>query len=136
MADEEDCPAAPGKASHLAQAFLLKGCVANCQYLIDDQDFRLKVGGYRKSQPDIHAGGVAFDGGIEKFFDSREVDDLVKFANDLRARHAQDCAIKKDVFAPREFLMKPVPTSRRLAIRAVDADSALSRNGDPAQEFQ
>ncbi len=64
------------------------------------------MGGHRKSQAHIHAGGVAFDWRVEKLFDFRELDDLVKFADDLRTAHAQDGTVKEDVLPSGEFLMK------------------------------
>src|ERR1019366_8675527 len=106
MADERDRPSTLAKAPHLSEALPLEGGIADCENLVDDQDFGVKVGGHRKSQADIHAGGVALDGRVEKLFNSRELDDLVEFADDLGAGHAQDSTVKEDVLPPGEFLMK------------------------------
>ena len=41
------------------------------------------MGRDRERQADIHAAAVAFDGGVEEFFDVGEVDDLVELAIDF-----------------------------------------------------
>src|SRR5215471_12429386 len=44
---------------------------------------------------------------IEELLDLGEGDDLVEFAFDLDAAHAEDRAVQKDVFATGQFGMKP-----------------------------
>ena len=102
----------------------MEGGVTDCEHLVDDQDFGFKVGGHGKSQADIHARGVAFNGRIEKLFDSGELDDLVKFADDLGSGHAQDGAVKEDVLPSGEFLMKSSANFEETGDPAIDANSS------------
>src|SRR5262245_18374690 len=43
-----------GSLFHPAEASLLKLGIADCQYLVDDQDVRLQMCGDGKCEPDIH----------------------------------------------------------------------------------
>ncbi|MBV9295624.1 MAG: hypothetical protein JO145_08625 [Acidobacteriaceae bacterium] len=56
MAHEQDCPTfARGDILHLAEALPLELRVADREHLIDDQDFRLEMGGNRKGKTHVHA---------------------------------------------------------------------------------
>ena len=56
VADKQDRPALARHILHLAEAFLLELSVANGEDIVDDEDFRLKVGGHSESQAHIHPG--------------------------------------------------------------------------------
>ena len=56
MAHEQYCPPVTGHILHLAQALLLELSVADSKNFVDDQDFRLQMGGNSKGQTHVHAG--------------------------------------------------------------------------------
>src|SRR5438552_1954611 len=106
MADKEDCSASLGNIMHLAQALLLKHHVADCQHLVDDQDFRLEVGGYGEGEAHVHARAVPLDGRVEKFLDLCKVDNLIELTGDFRPGHPENGAVQINVLAAGQLEMK------------------------------
>src|SRR5258708_5809795 len=94
------------------------------------------MGGDGEGEPNIHAAGIAFDGGVEEFFDFGEGDDFVEFFPDFGAGHAKDCAVEKDVFAASEFGMEAGADFKEAGDAATDADAAFSGFGDTAENFE
>src|SRR5690242_11128714 len=91
---------------HLAQRLLLKVRVANREDLVDDENFRIKMGCHGKCQPDIHAAAVPLHRGIKKSIDFGKGNDLVELPADLFPGHAENCPVQEDVLAPRQLGMK------------------------------
>ena len=89
----------------------------------------------RERQAHIHARGIALDRRVEKSLDLGKGDDLVEFAADFGAGHAEDRAIQKDVFAPGQLGMKPGADFEQAGDAALDRDAALGRLGDAATGF-
>jgi len=83
MAYEEDCPSLPGDVMHFAQALPLEPHITDGEDFVYDENIGFEVGCDRKGEARIHAGGVAFDGGVEKFFNLGKIDDVVKEILDL-----------------------------------------------------
>ena len=54
MTDEKYRSSTLGKAAHFSEAFFLECGIANCEHLVDNQNFRLKVSGHGKSEADVH----------------------------------------------------------------------------------
>ena len=73
-----------------AQAFLLKTDVSDAEGLVYDEDVGVHVNGHGKSQPDVHAAGVMFDGLVDKCPDISEGDDGIDPGRDLLPRQALD----------------------------------------------
>src|SRR5712692_4156000 len=64
MADKNDRSAGAGHVAHFAEAFLLEVDVADGEDFIDEEDFRLEMGGDGESEADVHAGRVVLDGSV------------------------------------------------------------------------
>src|SRR5207302_698174 len=94
---EQHGAAAATDRTHLLRTLLLKRLIAHRQHLIDDEDFRLQVGGNGEREPHIHTGGVALHGRVEELLDAGEGDDLVELPRDLAASHAEDAAVQVNV---------------------------------------
>src|SRR5712691_3675687 len=99
VTDEKYRSTAGAHVAHFAETFLLKAGVANREDFVHQQDLRFKKRRNRKRQALVHAAGVALDRGVDKAFDFREGNDLVKLASDFAPLHTQDCAVQVDIFA-------------------------------------
>src|SRR5438105_9766192 len=106
MADKKYGPARAADLVHFAKTFVLKNGVADSQYLVDHQHFRLKVCRDRERQPHVHPTRIMFDGCVEKFFDLRKCDDLVKFTVDLRTVHAEDSSVQINILTAGQLTVK------------------------------
>src|SRR5262249_51369536 len=106
MGHDYDWPPALRKLLKPAERPLLEAEVANGQHLVDDEHVGVQVRGDREAQARVHPGGVPLDGGIEKLRDARELDDLVELLIDGAAPHPHQRALKVDVLAAGQILMK------------------------------
>src|SRR5215472_3310926 len=57
VGNEDDGAAGAGDVAHSAETFFLEVYIANREYFIDEEDFRLEMGGDGKGQAHVHAGG-------------------------------------------------------------------------------
>ncbi len=121
---------------HLSQAFFLEFGVSDGEDFVHDEDFGFEVGGDGEGEADVHAGGVAFDGGIEEFFDAGEGYDFVKFAADFGAGHAEDGAVEVDVFATAEFGVETGTDFEQTGYAAIDFYPTGGGFGDAAEDFE
>ena len=64
---------------HAFQTLLLEDIIADTQDLIDDENVGINMSRDRKSEPRIHARGIAFDRSIDELLDPGKVDDLIDF---------------------------------------------------------
>jgi len=80
MRDEQDRPARLAEILHAAEAASLELRVSHCQHLVNDKNFAFEMCCYSKSKPHIHPPTVALDWGIQEFFNSGKINDLVKLA--------------------------------------------------------
>src|SRR5207253_9719228 len=106
VADEYHGPALARDVAHLAEAFLLELGVPDGEHLVDEQDLRLQVRGYREREPYLHAARVALHGGVEKAPDAGELDDVVEAALDLGLPHPENRPVQEDVLASGQFGME------------------------------
>ena len=137
VADEEDRAAAIfGDIVHFAEALFLELGIADGEDFIDNEDIGIEVSGHGEGEADIHAAGVAFDRGIEEFFDFGELDDFGEFGFNFGARHAEDGAIEEDVFATREFGVEAGTDLEETGDAAFDFDVARGGFGDAAEDFE
>src|SRR5579884_4359385 len=118
MRDKKHCPPAFAQVLHEAKALLLKDCIANSQYFIDDQDVGIQVGSNRKPESQAHSGRIAFDGSIDEPFDAGKLDNFIEFFIDFLLFHAQDRSIQVNIFSSRTLLM--------------DTSANLQQGGDSA----
>ena len=63
------------------------------------------MGGYCKSQADVHTGGIAFNGSVNELFQSGELDHIGQLGIDLLLFQAQDRAIEINVLSTGEIRM-------------------------------
>src|SRR5260370_958763 len=120
MGDEDDGAAGAGDVTHFAHALLLKTDVADGEDFIDEENFRLEMGGDGEGQAHVHAGGVVLDGGVDEFFELGEGHDFIEFADDLRLAHAEDGAGEKGILASGQLGMKAGADFEEGADAAVD----------------
>lgn len=110
--------------------------IADGEDFIYDEDFGFEVGGDGEGESDVHPGGVAFDGGVYKLFDTGEGYDFVEFAADFGAGHAEDGAVEVDVFATAQFGVEAGTDFEQTGYSAIDHYPAGSRFGNAAQDLQ
>ena len=122
--------------AHLAQAFALEFGVAHRQHLIDHQDLRFEVRRHRKSQAQVHPARIALDRRIDELPDLGKVDDLIEFALDLRALHAQDGAVEIDVLAPGQLGVEAGAHFQQRANPPVDFAVAFGGVGDAREDLE
>jgi len=106
MGNEDDGAAGAGDVAHFAEAFLLEVEVADGENLIDEENFRLEMGGDGERQADVHAGGVVLDGRVDESFQFGEGDDFIELALDFRFPHSQNGSGEKSILPPRQLRME------------------------------
>ena len=136
VADEQHRASLLGHVAHLAQAFALELRIAHRQDFVHDQDLRLEVRRDGERQPQVHAGRIAFDRCIDELVDLGEINNLVEFAGDLGALHAEDGAIQEDILAPGQFGMEAGADLEQRTDAAVDPDLAFGGFGDARQDLE
>src|SRR5258708_4410680 len=89
-----------------------------------------------KGQSHIHPARIIFDRRIDKSFDFREGDNLVKFAVRLSAAHSQDGAVKVDILSSGKFRMKSGADFEQTANPSIEGDAPGGRLSDPRKDFE
>ena len=117
----------------------MEGVIADGQHFVDQEDVVFEVGGDGEGKANGHAARIPFDGGIDELLELGKGDDLVEFAFDLAAPHAENGAVEVDVFAAGEFGMKaganfeqrtnPPPNEGPAGARLGDAGEQLEQGG-------
>src|SRR5882672_12246265 len=136
MTDEEDRATMFSDFVHLTETLLLESKIANGQHFIDDQDLWFEMRRYRESKPHRHAGGVVFHGSVEKRLGLGESNDLVKLAFNFAFAHAQNRAIKKNVFPSGEFRVKTSSDLEQTSNPAIQHSAACRGPGDTRENLQ
>src|SRR3974390_3242293 len=75
-------------------------------------------------------------GGIDKFFNFGEANDIIELATNLGAAHAEDRPIEIDVLAAREFAVKSRPYLQQTRDPTTNLDTTFGRIGDTAHNFE
>ena len=109
MGDEDEGSAVFDDFFHALHALELKLRVANREHFVDDQDFRLEECSNRECQPHIHPARIAFNGRVDKLFETSESHNVIKLSFYFSAVHAEDGAIEKDVVPASKLGMKTCP---------------------------
>ena len=94
------------------------------------------MGGDGKGQAQVHAAGIALDGGIDKFLNLGKSYDLVKFLIDFNALHAQDRTVQVNIFTPAEFGMKAGANFEQRADPPVDFRHSRGRFGNTRKNLE
>src|SRR6266404_2967211 len=136
MGDEDDGATGAGDVAHFTEAFLLEIDVADGEDFIDEENFRLEMGGDSKGEADVHAGGVVLDGRVDEFFEFGEGHDFIEFAGDFGFAHAEDGAGEESVFAAGEFGMEAGADFEEGADAAMNFGPAGSGAGDTGEDFE
>ncbi len=136
VAHEEDGSAAGGDVAHFRDALALKSEIADGQDFIDDQHVWFEVGRHAEGQARVHTCRVPAHGRVDETVDFGEGDDLVKFAGDLGAPHAENGAIEINVFTACQLRMKAAPNFEKCADVTVHFGAAFGRFGDARQDLQ
>ena len=125
-----------GHFVHLPEAFFLELAVPHCKDLIYNEDFRIEVGCHCKGKTDIHTTGIAFDGGVDKLFDPREVDYLIELSLDLCSGHPQDGTVQKYILPTGEFRMEAGSDFQETCHPSLDLHVSSSRCGNSGKDLQ
>ena len=120
---------------HLAYRFLLEFGIADGEDFIDDEDLGLEEGGYGEAEADGHAAGEALDGGVDVFFDTSKVDDLIELGGDLFAGHAHNAAIHVDVLAGGHLGVEASADFQKTGDAASILNATSTWGGDVAEEL-
>src|SRR4029077_10309 len=75
-------------------ALLLERGVADSQHLVDDEDVRVDVDRYSKTEPDIHTRRVVLHRAVDELCELAELDDLVEQAIGLGPWHAKQSRVE------------------------------------------
>src|SRR6516225_7502362 len=121
MADKEDGATTCRYLTYFTEALFLKVRISYGKYLIHNHNFWLQMGRDGKGQSHVHSAAVAFHRSVEKLFNRRERDDLIKLGLDLGTAHTKDRTIQKDVFASRQFSVKPGPYLKQTSHATLDS---------------
>src|SRR5258708_31073796 len=89
-----------------------------------------------KGQSHIHPARIIFDRRIDKSFDFRKGDNLVKFAVRLSATHSQDGAVKVDILSSGKFRMKSGADFEQTANPPIEGDAPGGRLSAPRKDFE
>src|SRR5215475_853061 len=136
MTDENDGSSSATNVLHFADTFILKSRVAYSQHFIDQQNFRLQMGGHGESQAHVHSAGIALDRRIDETFDFGEGDDLVELPVYFAAPHAEDRAVQVNVLAPAQLGMKSRADFEQAADATVKFNLAGRGLGDARKDFK
>src|SRR6185312_7976551 len=77
------------KFLHCAEAFFLEAGIPNRKHLVYDQDFRIQVGGDRKSQSQTHTRRIAFNGSVDMPCYAGKLNNGVELRIDFFFGHSQ-----------------------------------------------
>src|SRR5579872_112771 len=92
--------------------------------------------GDRERQAGMHAAGITLNRRIDEGLNPGEVDDLVELPNDLRAIHAENCAIEKYVFSPRELGVEAGSDFKQRSGPTLKTHFAGRRRGDLGNDLE
>ena len=104
--------------------------IANSQDFVDDQNLGLQMGGNGKPQAYHHTRGIALDGCVDIFRNTSEINDLIKFASDLRFGHSHDRAIHEDILTTRHFRVEACADLKQRRDATFDLDVSCCWRGD------
>ncbi len=136
VADKDDSAAGAGHFIHFAQAFPLKGKIANGEDLIDEQNLRLKMRRHGEGQARLHAAAIVLERTIQEFSHFGEAYDLVEFARDFLTAHAENCAVEIDVLASGELRMKAGADLEEAAHGSADLRPSCRWLGNPREDLE
>src|SRR6266481_2974592 len=134
--DEEDRAAAGVEIAHRPQALALELPIADRKNLINDQDVRLKIGGYRKAQTHLHAARVSLDGRIDELLDLRKGDDFIQLRVDPLLLHAENAAAEIDVFSSGKLFVEAGPYFEQRSNLTSHADGSGGGTSDPGEDLE
>ena len=89
-----------------------------------------------KSQPHIHAAGIALHWRIQKFLDLGEGDDFIEFPFDLLPGHPKDSPIQKYVLSAGQLRVKARPDFEQARHSSPYAHATFGRLRDPAEDLE
>jgi hypothetical protein len=115
---------------------LLELRVAHSQYLVNNKDFRLQMRGNRKCQTHKHSTGIPLHRCVQKPLNTRKCHNLIKFAAHFGMRHSKDGTIEKNIFATREFGVKPGSDFQQACHAALDPNAPARGFGDSTEHFE
>ena len=136
VADEKNSPAFfVAYLVHFAHTFFLELHITDSEHLVDNEYLRAEVCSDCEGEADVHSAGEAFYRCIKEFFHARELYDVVEILADFPDVHTQNCGVEVDVFAACEVGVEACSDFEEAGDPALDADSALCRSCNPAEEF-
>ena len=133
---EDHRPSAAAEVSDASEALLDEGLVADCQYLIEDQDVRFDMHRDCKAQAGEHARRECLDRLIRETFDFREREDRVDLAFDLAFRDAVYGAREVDVLHGVELRVETRTELQQGAQTTTRLTSSLAWPEDASEDLQ
>src|SRR5215471_3431731 len=94
------------------------------------------MGSDRKSQPDVHSGGVPLDRYVDELPNLREVDDTFEFSPDLTSPHAQDRPTQVHILPAGQLRMEPRADLDQRRRPPIDGDLPGRGRRDACQQLQ
>jgi len=122
--------------SHLAEALLLEGGIADREHLVHHEDIGLEMRGHGEREAHVHAAGVVLHLRIDEPLHLGEVHDLVELRCDLGSPHAEDRAAQEDVLPSRQIRMKPRSHLEQRPHSALEIDLSRRRLDDARQDLE
>src|SRR5262249_1808038 len=107
VAHEQYRPSLPFRnLVHFSKALFLKFNIPYCQNFIDNQNLRLEICSHCEGETHIHSRRIMFHGCVHELFHLCKSYNVIKFGPNFSLRHAEDRAIKEDIFSPGELGME------------------------------
>src|SRR5262245_29204157 len=114
----------------------LKGRIADCQNLVEQEDVRLEMRRYREAEAHVHARRVVLDGRVDEVAHAGKVDDAFELLDDLPAPHAEDGTAQVDVLAASQFWVESRSHLDQSGKATADSDFAGGRRRHLRQQLE
>ena len=117
-------------------AFGAKSLVTDREGFVDDQNIGVGMRADSKGEPRRHPARIEFDRLIKEIADPGKGGNRGESCLDSGTPHAQNGTADQGIFPACQFMIEPGPERQNWRHPAVDADSSMRRQGDPANDLQ
>ena len=131
---EDDRPAPLLELEDLPEALALKLLVSDREDLVEQQNVDIEMGGDRKAEAHVHAGGVRADWDVDEALELRKGDDLLHVPPDRVALEAENGPVQIDVLASGELGVEAGAELEQRSDSALHGNRPGRRLDDPGDE--
>src|SRR5688500_6043646 len=124
------------QVTHPPEGAISEMNVADRKNLVHNQYLGVEMRRHRKCEPYEHAARVAFYRRVDELLQLGELHNGVELSLDLRAIHAEDRAVQKNVLASRELGMKSCSDFEETGDTATEVGISFGWRGDARKNLQ